>query len=294
MRTILFLCVAADYITFQVCTDERSLLGVSRPRVYGALLSLSYTDDADAPDNFDAVLTQGLRELKTLSASRQKWRPTLDLEVEVGARFARVGLLRMDGSVASASRDSLVAAWVAQTWNIEPSDHILRYGAVSNDVDTPHKDYLVSSIEKRIVRAIESACISERVRFTSCSPALMTHLSSWVAGTKSSDLNDLSVATQWSLVEFKEKPYEERSASTVQFVAIQAEKILLVSRQWLVAAHSDMNTSQLEQAVARLGLNPALQGVAMQPPTRISVEWPFSELPAKVANSSRVLERSNA
>jgi hypothetical protein len=95
-----------------------------------------------------------------------------DLHVELGMRYARVGLLGLGESFATRlgfqAQEAYVKAWVQEVLQLAPQEQVIRWQVLRNP-----RHVLVSCVDLDAYSALSELARSQRLRFTSCIPALI-------------------------------------------------------------------------------------------------------------------------
>lgn len=202
------------------------------------------------------------KALEALKAEQHLVLETSELELILGASHARVGLLEIQSDATSQlsqeDRRLHVNAWVSQVWGMDPLDCVVRSLLIDDGDKT-----LVTCIESHVVDSVTVLCAQEGIRFTSCMPALVAYITESptraAAGERGAGAEVL-VAT--------ERCFDGQRASVVQFVVLDQNLPLSVTRMWLPPSTQQAGEAELQGVVERLRLqhpqigNPEVRVVA--------------------------------
>lgn len=105
-----------------------------------------------------------------------------DLEVQIGLRYCRLGLLRAPG-VRPSRIDQVAESWAREQFRLGASPVILRWEPLSQE-----GSYMVSCVDRSIFEAIQARATSMEMPLVSCRPAALSLLHRYIARRKSPPL----------------------------------------------------------------------------------------------------------
>lgn len=188
------------------------------------------------------------------------------MEVHLGLAYSRVGVIQAapDAEPAAAIQlgDALVAAWVRQTWAIDPSRHVVRWQVL----ERPQR-ILVSCIDRDTYELLERFAQVRGLRFVSCLPAILNAAGNGLLGHQDAD-SALSSTICWT-----ERATGGARASTVQLFGLHDGEIRAAWRGWLPPVGAPGGLDREIQGAVRRFL--ACHAIEIDSPTHILL-WPFS------------------
>jgi hypothetical protein len=181
------------------------------------------------------------------------------LEVEVGSKHARVGLLELDAlpsvRITTEELNAYAKTWVAHTWAWDPEDYIIRCTPASNT-----GSYLLICVEKSLVEQLTELCQRLRMHFADCKPALVARLAA------------LPKPTHHSMALCVERRLDGSRAAVSQVVALNAQGLMSISNVWAAADTASRQDAELAHWVERVGAQHRL-AAPIQTTTHV---WPVT------------------
>lgn len=157
-------------ILLRLCATEiQAQHFASRARWWSASAApLATSTTFIANSSIEAAIHDALAALQQLGARIAG----ADLHVELGMRYARVGLLGLGESFATRlgfqAQEAYVNAWVQEVLQLAPEEQVIRWQVLRNP-----RHVLVSCVDLNAYTALSEVARIQRLRFTSCIPALI-------------------------------------------------------------------------------------------------------------------------
>lgn len=137
----------------------------------------TWTEAAASPEN----IPKALERLVQAASERPSLRGA-DLDVQIGLRYCRLGLLHAPG-VRRSLIDRLAHSWAHERFRLGASPVILRWEALAQE-----GSYLVSCVDRTIFEAIEACATSMGMSLASFRPAALNALQGHLSRRKSPPL----------------------------------------------------------------------------------------------------------
>lgn len=280
MRSQLSLALTGETLTLRLSPAERPSGWLARLR-YLARWRTNRHPRHPVHKAADQVLSLPLGQLgETLEqawAALHKWAPqdldALDLSVQLGLAYTRLGLLHLPAESGTESRstviDGYVQAWIRQMWGVDPAAQILRWDRVEGG-----NDILISCIDRPVFVELEAFAQRHGLRFVSCKPAVLNAL----------DLSNPSAeneATSRTLV-WTEPSATAQRASQVQMLHCVGAQPRALWRGWIPAPEgADTPDDALQGAIRRFS---AMSSVKVDAPL-VFKKWDQSGLGPSAAGA---------
>lgn len=201
--------------------------------------------DVTAPVTPATLVPALLQAMMRLKAMHPASLAGIDLEVQLGMRHARLGLLVLADSLAaspSASTcEAYAQAWARQMWRLDPQQQIMRW-EVLDDM----KKILISSTDRQLLGVLDEFSRQQGLRFVSCKPAVLCALRS-----PAQPGHEPPATGRMTLV-WTEAGRNAQRASNVQMLRFEGAQLTSIWRGWVTPqSDTDQGDDALEGALRR-------------------------------------------